>query len=103
MSFGDWEGLTWPDVKRIAPASSRERKRDKWRYVPPGGESYAQLAERLRPWVDTVQAFDVVVAHGGVARALLYLITGVSPGDAPNLDILQGRVLVFEKEQSHWA
>jgi probable phosphoglycerate mutase len=103
LSFGDWEGLTWPDVKAIAPAAVRERKRDKWTFVPPGGESYAQLAARVRPWVETVHALDVVVAHGGVARALMYLIGGANPAEAPSLDIWQGRVLVFESGRCHWA
>lgn len=102
LSFGDWEGLTWPDVKAIAPDAVRKRKRDKWTFVPPGGESYAHLAERVRPWLDTVGQFDVVVAHGGVARVLMYLIGGVAPAEAPNLDIWQGRVLVFESNAFHW-
>ena len=102
LSFGEWEGCTWPDVKALAPLPVRERKRDKWAFVPPGGESYAQLADRLRPWVETICTNDVVVAHGGVARALMYLVTGADRAQVPDADIRQGRVLVFESGRCHW-
>ena len=102
LSFGNWEGLTWPEVKAIDPAALKERKRDKWAFVPPHGESYAMLCARIDPWLSTVRHLDVVVAHGGVARVLFHLIGGCSPETAPNLDIWQGRVLTFEKGRFHW-
>ena len=96
FSVGAWEGLTWPDVRQVAPVLFKERRRDKWRFVPPGGESYAMLADRVRPWLESVQAGNVVVSHGGVARALMVLAGGLSPEAAPNTEIPQGRVLLFE-------
>lgn len=102
LSFGSWEGLTWSELKRTATDSVRARRHDKWAFVPPGGESYAQLAARVRPWLDTVQPFDIVVAHGGVARALMRLIGGASATDAPNADIWQGRILQFEAGRCRW-
>ena len=103
LSFGTWEGLTWPEVKALAPARVRERKRDKWAFVPPGGESYAMLGDRLRPWLATVRHHDVVVAHGGVARVLMHLVAGMPPADVTDLDIWQGRVLIFDRGRCRWA
>jgi broad specificity phosphatase PhoE len=102
LSFGSWEGLTWADVKAAAPAALKERKRDKWNFVPPGGESYAMLAERVRPWLETVKPLEVVVAHGGVARVLMHLIAGAPPATAPEIDVWQGRVMLFEHGSCHW-
>lgn len=102
LSFGRWEGLTWPQVKLREPAAVRERKRGKWSFVPPGGESYAVLAERLREWLPTVRPHDVVVAHGGVARCLLVILAGVPTKDAPEVDILQGRVLTITAGACRW-
>ena len=31
------------------PRGAKARDRDKWNFCPPGGESYAELAQRLRP------------------------------------------------------
>ena len=52
LTFGEWEGLTWPQVESRDPAGARAREADKWNFAPPGGESYAMLAERLQPWLD---------------------------------------------------
>ena len=103
LSFGAWEGFTWPEVKGFDSPAVKERKRDKWSFVPPQGESYAMLAERLRPWLTSVRHLDVVVAHGGVARVLFHLIGGCPPERAPDLDIWQGRVLTFESGRFHWS
>ena len=103
LSFGAWEGLPWGDVKVRAPEAFRARKADKWGFVPPGGESYAMLGERLRPWLASITELDVVVAHGGVARVLFHLIGGCNADLAPSLDIWQGRVLTFENGRFHWT
>ena len=52
ISFGVWEGLTWPEIEARDPEGIAARRKDKWNFAPPGGESYAMLAERLRPWLD---------------------------------------------------
>lgn len=102
LSFGSWEGLTWPDVKARDPEAITRRRRDVWRFVPPDGESYARLADRVRPWLASVTENLVVVSHGGVARALMALIGGVSVTVAPQVDIMQGRVLRFARGGYTW-
>ncbi|WP_342634175.1 histidine phosphatase family protein [Lichenibacterium ramalinae] len=102
MSFGAWEGRTWHDLKRAEPAAMAERRRDCWGFVPPGGESYAMLLERLSPWLAGLAEDAVVVAHGGVARALLHGIAGIAVHRAPSEEIHQGRVLLFEAGTAHW-
>lgn len=102
FSFGLWEGMTWGEVKRHDPLRVRARRRDKWRFVPPGGESYEQLAARIRPWLATVTDNLVVVSHGGVARALMVLVGGVPEPAAAEADVFQGRVLRFADGRSAW-
>ena len=43
-----------------------------------------------------------VVSHGGVARALMTLIAGVSPSAAENADIWQGKAILFEGGGLSW-
>ena len=62
LTFGEWEGLTWPQVAKRDPAGARAREADKWNFAPPDGESYAMLAARLQPWLD--------VAPGRLLRRL---------------------------------
>jgi broad specificity phosphatase PhoE len=102
FTFGRWEGLTWPEVCAQDPELARARETDKWNFIPPGGESYAQLAVRLRPWIEAQQAPSVVVSHGGVARVLMAMIGGLPSERAPMADIWQGRVLVFSDGRFDW-
>jgi len=102
LSFGRWEGLIWPEVKALDPLAAQAREGDKWLFQPPGGESYAMLSDRLRPWLATVTCDTVVVSHGGVARVLMAMIGGVSTADAPLMDIHQGRVLIFQDGRRRW-
>ena len=103
LSFGGWEGLTWRQVSKRDPGSARLRETAKWGMVPPDGESYAMLAERVRPWLDGLTQDTVAVSHGGVARVLLHLRAGLSRQDAPTQDIWQGRVLLIEDGRAIWS
>ena len=102
IGFGAWEGRTWEGLKRAEPVAIAERRRDTWNFVPPGGESYAALLDRLSPWLAGLPADAVVVAHGGVARALLHRIAGVGSQRATAEEIYQGRVLLFEDGVARW-
>ncbi len=95
LTFGDWEGRTWKEIRAADPEGAAARERDKWGFVPPGGESYAMLAERIAPIFDDLSRDTVLVSHGGVARAMLALLGAAPKNDAPRIDIFQGRVLVF--------
>ena len=103
ISFGRWEGFTWREIRKTEPEAARDRERGKWTLVPPGGESYVMLAERIRPWVAELVGDNVIVAHGGVARALMHLLAGVPGVQASAAEIWQGRVLVFEKSRFFWV
>jgi probable phosphoglycerate mutase len=102
LSFGDWEGLTWDTVGARDPAGVEARIDDKWDFAPPGGESYAMLVARLRPWLDARDGDVLAVAHGGVARAFLAMLAGIAPDRAASAEIWQGRALIFDKGGFSW-
>ena len=103
LSFGDWEGRTWEDLKRREPSAIAARRRDTWSFVPPGGESYAMLLERLSPWLADLAEDAVVVAHGGVARVLMHRVAALATDRATAEEVHQGRVLVFDGGAAHWV
>ena len=102
LSFGIWEGMTWREVEGRYLRDLEARKRDRWNFAPRGGESYAMLAARVRPWLDALTGDTFVVSHGGVARALMTLIAGVTPAKAAEAPITQGRALRFENGTCQW-
>jgi broad specificity phosphatase PhoE len=95
LSFGRWEGLAYPELLARERDVLAARERDKWNFVPPEGESYADLMARVRAWHATVMRDSVVVAHGGTARALVALRGIANPEKASSFDIDQGVVYVF--------
>lgn len=102
LTFGAWEGFTWREMRKTEPEQSRARMRDKWGFVPPNGESYAMLAERIRPVLAGLARETVVVSHGGVARAVLALCAGVSPQKAALVEIWQGKLLLIDGRRAEW-
>lgn len=102
LSFGEWEGMTWREVRKAHATLASQRERDKWNFVPPSGESYGMLAKRVRPAIESLPEKSVVVSHGGVARTLLKLLASLPQEEAPLVDIWQGRVLVFDDNLHRW-
>jgi probable phosphoglycerate mutase len=102
LSFGVWEGLTWPEIEVKDAKGLRARRKDRWAFAPEGGESYAMLAVRLRPWLDSLSEHAFVISHGGVARVLMALIAGIPPAKAVEAPIIQGRAILFENGSCRW-
>jgi probable phosphoglycerate mutase len=96
MSFGRWEGFTFAELQAREAAALAEREHDKWGFVLPGGESYAQLQVRVRAWYESMERDSVVSAHGGVCRALIAHLNLAEPEAASMGDIGQGCVYVFD-------
>ncbi len=97
LTFGDWEGHTWSEVAARDSKGVRARFVDKWNYVPPNGESYAMLVERLEPWLASLASDVFVVSHGGVARALMRLLGREAETKAADEPVVQGRALLFDR------
>jgi probable phosphoglycerate mutase len=72
ISWGDWEGLTRGEIDARNPGELARRRLNRWRYVPPGGESYEMLSARVRGWISEISPEQrlVVVGHGGMGRVL---------------------------------
>jgi broad specificity phosphatase PhoE len=95
VKYGDWEGLTLIEIAERFPKDAAARDADKWGYTPKNGESYSMLADRIAVWLGTLDAPSVIVAHGGVLRALMHLLGGLPAHNAPHLAVPQDRVILF--------
>jgi broad specificity phosphatase PhoE len=95
IAFGEWEGLTYDDVLARDKDVIARRESNKWGFLPPGGESYAQVTVRIRQWYETLARDTVVSAHGGTARALIAHLAIAPPEDATHYSIDHGVVYVF--------
>jgi broad specificity phosphatase PhoE len=95
ISYGEWEGLTLPEIDARMPGLLAERQRDKWDFAPPGGESYRELTARISEWYTSLTRDTVVAAHGGGVRALMVLFDVLPKEEATYAQIAQGVVYVF--------
>jgi broad specificity phosphatase PhoE len=95
IAYGEWEGLTLPEIEARNAGVLTQRERDKWDFAPPGGESYQQLAARIGDWYQSLTSDVVVAAHGGGVRALMALFVILPEEQATHAQIEQGVVYVF--------
>ena len=95
IGYGQWEGLTLPEMELNDAATFALRQVDKWGVAAPSGESYASVTLRVRNWLDSLSADTVAVAHGGTMRALMVALGVATPLQAADTPIGQGVVYVF--------
>ncbi len=95
IAFGDWEGCTLAQLKTRDSQRLAAREHDKFRFVPPNGESYEAVTRRMGEWHESLTRDTVAAAHGGTARGLIAHLRIAQPAAAPLIDIAQGVVYVF--------
>ena len=95
IGYGVWEGSTLAEMQAADPELYARRLAAKWTMAPKGGETYAEVQQRMRDWYDSVKGDTVAVAHGGTARALMVALGIETPASAADLSIEQGAVYVF--------
>jgi 2,3-bisphosphoglycerate-dependent phosphoglycerate mutase len=49
VNQGEWEGMLYGSIKDLYPAHMQKRREDPLNARPPGGESLAELADRVWP------------------------------------------------------
>lgn len=95
VTFGDWEGLTFPEIEAREPGGVARREADKWRFLPPNGESYEMLSARACEWLNGLSRPTVMVSHGGIVRVLLIRLAGMAPMEAMGWQVPQDEVFLW--------
>lgn len=93
ISFGEFEGLTADEIDAQRHEEITKRRIDKYNYIPPNGESYAMLTERVRGVVDSIKEDMVIVSHGGTSRAFRGILYGLSDVETLELATPQDQVM----------
>jgi broad specificity phosphatase PhoE len=102
ITFGDWEGYTFEELRVENNDAVEERLANKWNFVQPNGESYQMMCDRVAVWLKTVTRDTVVVCHGGTIRALMVLLTNMPTAQAAELSIPQDRIYQWDGRQGSW-
>lgn len=102
VSFGKWEGFTMEELAEHDREGHDARLFDKWGFVPPGGESYAMLSERICAWLCAIARPTVCVAHGAVHRVVRQRLEELDIAEAPVLDVPQDRLYLWRDGRAGW-
>lgn len=73
LDFGAWEGRLWAEIDRAACDAWCA---DPMRIAPPGGETFADMLERVGAALDAAPPGAVLVCHAGPIRAARMILTG---------------------------
>lgn len=75
INFGKWEGHTWRQVRELFPREYFIWHGNRRYEVPPEGESYQQLLDRLLPTLDDIMNRDsqdvLNITHSAVIMTLM--------------------------------
>ncbi len=94
-AYGDLEGMTIMALKSNYRPIYDLRKRDRWNFQPPNGESLKMTLERIRPVIEELSQPTFMVAHGAVGRTVRKLMIELSIEEAGWFEFPQDQVFRF--------
>lgn len=107
LHHGEWEGKTQAEVLARWPEEHRAYEADPLRVRRPGGDSYADLGERLWPALERLadrHRGEVValVTHGGPIRLVLSRVLDRSLTERHAFGVENGSLFAIEESRGHW-
>jgi broad specificity phosphatase PhoE len=90
ISLGVLEGLTKQEDIEKFPEVYEQRKKDKFNYKPPKGESYKNGIERTKPFIEEILSSDkdiAIVGHQGINRCILGQLLNIKQEEIPHIRI----------------
>jgi alpha-ribazole phosphatase len=90
LHFGDWEGLTTPEIQERYPGEIDGWRADDGSNAFAGGESYVDMGRRVVAALSDIASDHpsesvLVILHGGPIRGLLAYANGVTYGEQRRL------------------
>ena len=79
-SFGQWQGLNYMEIKKEFPELIARYESYDPTFAPPGGESWNQMRERAKSFIDDMAARHanaaavLAVSHGGLIKAMMAVV-----------------------------
>ena len=102
VHYGHWEGHLASELLRSDPEGVAGKNADVFGWRPRGGESYADLQDRISDWLQTVDRDTVAISHGGVSRVARGAVLGLDTSLVPTLEVPQDKVLILRDGGMWW-
>ncbi len=105
VCLGQWEGYTSNEVRALFPGEYERRGADLAGYRPSGGESFRDVQARALPALERIASRPgrhLVVAHGGVNRALLCAMLGMPLANLLRIEQDYCHVNILARDPEGW-
>lgn len=102
LNYGHWEGHLASALPEIDPAGIAAKALDPFGWRPTGGESYADLMQRISVWLASIDRDTVAMTHGGVSRVARGAVLRLDTSDIPRLEVPQDRILALKDGAMTW-
>lgn len=102
LHYGHWEGHLQSALAETDPEGVAGKARDPFGWRPRNGESYADLTERIKPWIANLERDTVATTHGGVSRVARGAILNLDTRTVPTLEVPQDKILVLRNGTMRW-
>jgi len=109
MRFGEWEGLTWDQIRAANPELDPAAHASVKAYAPRGGETFAELCTRIARAVERSVAavpddgVALIATHAGPLHALLDVLLGESERAALKVRFLTASITRFRRTNGVWT
>lgn len=107
-SMGEWEGKTPEEARAEWPDNYPVVEADPLRMRPPGGESFADLLERVTPVLARIARNHpgetaLIVTHGGILKVLLCGLVELDLTQRETLGMVNAAQVLLEVKGSRWS
>lgn len=106
VNFGIFEGLSIKEAEEKYPQLFRARKRDKWNFKIPHGESYKEAAERVLNFLKKLSNKKyknvVLVTHVTIIKILLKLFSDLSMKKIDKIHFPPTSLTILEKKNKNF-
>lgn len=108
LSHGRWEGRTHTEVEQIWPRELAAYEADPYRTRRGGGDSYADLEERVWPAIERIaESYRgqrvVAVSHGGPIRLVLCRVLDLPLTQRETLGVTNGSWFEVARSPEGWS
>ena len=102
INLGDWEGLSWAEVKERYPTEYKEWYLNRRDTKPPRGESYHDLLQRVLASIQriTLENFDsvLIVTHNAVIKSLQCFLTNSPFHEMKNFNVENCSIIEIDSD-----
>jgi len=104
VSAGDMDSLTYSEFEKKFPELFKARKKNKYCWAFPNGESYETARQRICPFLDKLKHEDgkfVIIGHQGINRTILGYLLNLSKEEIPGIIIPNDIIFEIDLKAPH--